>query len=143
MENKYVGKLINAAEMGLTKLQASALLDIPYRNVNDLTHKYGIKFKSGERQPNGKRTTDSNKQSKAASFNNDRQVKGQAPVQSKATARRDIITPRDRAKRIKQIFNGDLSASEKYEMIYAERWRAFEEQMIALKKRPDFPITWP
>ena len=53
--------------------------------------------------------------------------------------RRDKSSDRNSAERINEIYTSDLPRKEKYELIYAESWRSFEQKMIDLKLRPAFP----
>ena len=50
MTGKDIIKCIKAAEMKLTKKEASALMSIPYKTVVDIAKKYGIKFIDGRQK---------------------------------------------------------------------------------------------
>ena len=64
-----LSKCINAAEMGLTIRETSTLLDIPYRQVLELSRKYKIKFVCGKKKANEQRRKDSLRQSQASAEN--------------------------------------------------------------------------
>lgn len=134
-----LSKCINAAEMGLTQREASTLLDIPYKDVQEITKKYGIEFVCPRRKANERRRKDRLRQSQASAENHGVVSGQQATLQPKATTRRDKSTDRDSAKVINEIYNSQLPRAEKYELIYAETWRSFEQKMIDLKIRPPFP----
>ena len=134
-----LSKCINAAEMGLTIRETSTLLDIPYADVQELTKKYGIKFVCPRRKANERRRKDRLKQSQSSAENYGVNSGQQATLQSKARDRRDKSTDRDSAKRIDEIYSSALPRAEKYERLYAEAWRSFEQQLIDLKMRPPFP----
>ena len=134
-----LSKCINAAEMGLTIRETSTLLDIPYRQVLTLSRKYQIKFVCGKRKANEQRRKDSFGKSKASAENYGINSGQQATPQLKARTRRNKSTDTDSAKRIDEIYNSKLPRAEKYEFIYAEAWRSFEQKMIDLKMRPAFP----
>jgi len=139
MQKSDISKCINAAEMGLTQREASTLLDIPYADVQELTKKYGIKFVCPRRKANERRREDRLKQSQASAENHGVNSGQQAAPQPKARTRRNKSTNRDSAKRIDEIYNSKLPRAEKYELLYAEAWRSFEQKMIDLKMRPAFP----
>ena len=134
-----LSKCINAAEMGLTIRETSTLLDIPYRQVLTLSKKYQIKFVCGKRKANERRGKDSFGTSQASAKNYGVNSGQQATLQPKARDRRDKSTDRDSAKRIDEIYSSALPRAEKYELLYAEAWRSFEQKMIDLKMRPAFP----
>lgn len=134
-----LSKCINAAEMGLTIRETSTLLDIPYRQVLTLSRKYQIKFVCGKRKANEQRRKDSFGKSQASAENHGVNSGQQATLQPKARDRRDKSTDRDSAKRIDEIYSSALPRAEKYELLYAEAWRSFEQKMIDLKMRPAFP----
>ena len=134
-----LSKCINAAEMGLTIRQTSTLLDIPYRQVLALSKEYGIKFVCGKRKANEQRKKDSFGKSKASAENYGVNSGQQATVQPKARTRRDKSTNRNSAEVINEIYNSNLPRAEKYERMYAETWRSFEQKLIDLKMRPPFP----
>lgn len=139
MSTNELSKCINAAEMGLTQRETSTLLDIPLSLIKELTDKYGIKFTCGRRKANQKRIVDSPRQSEAATINDDKEGRQQSTPQPKARTRRDKSSDRNSAERINEIYTSDLPRKEKYELIYAESWRSFEQKMIDLKLRPAFP----
>ena len=139
MQKSDISKCINAAEMGLTQRETSTLLDIPYADVQELTKKYGIKFVCPRRKANERRREDRLKQSQASAENHGVNSGQQAAPQPKARTRRNKSTDTDSAKRIDEIYNSKLPRAEKYEFIYAEAWRSFEQKMIDLKMRPAFP----
>ncbi len=139
MQKSDISKCINAAEMGLTQREASTLLDIPYAEVQRLTKKYEIKFVCPRRKANERRREDRLKQSQASAENHGVNSGQQAAPQPKARTRRNKSTDTDSAKRIDEIYNSKLPRAEKYEFIYAEAWRSFEQKMIDLKMRPGFP----
>jgi hypothetical protein len=134
-----LSKCINAAEMGLSIRETSTLLDIPYRQVLELSRGYGIKFVCGKKKANEQRRKDSLRQSQASAENHGVNSGQQATLQPKARTRRDKSTDRDSAKRIDDIYSSALPRAEKYELLYAEAWRSFEQQLIDLKMRPPFP----
>jgi len=139
MQKSDISKCINAAEMGLTQREASTLLDIPYAEVQRLTKKYEIKFVCPRRKANERRREDRLKQSQTSAENHGVNSGQQAAPQPKARTRRNKSTDTDSAKRIDEIYNSKLPRAEKYEFIYAEAWRSFEQKMIDLKMRPAFP----
>lgn len=134
-----LSKCINAAEMGLTIRETSTLLDIPYRQVLELSRKYKIKFVCGKKKANEQRRKDSLAESQASAENHGVNSGQQATLQPKARTRRDKSTDRDSAKRIDDIYSSALPRAEKYELLYAEAWRSFEQKLIDLKMRPPFP----
>ena len=139
MQKSDISKCINAAEMGLTQREASTLLDIPYAEVQRLTKKYEIKFVCPRRKANERRREDRLKKSSASAENHGVNSGQQAAPQPKARTRRNKSTDTDSAKRIDEIYNSKLPRAEKYELLYAEAWRSFEQKMIDLKMRPAFP----
>ena len=139
MQKSDISKCINAAEMGLTQREASTLLDIPYAEVQRLTKKYEIKFVCPRRKANERRREDRLKQSQTSAENYGVNSGQQAAPQPKARTRRNKSTDTDSAKRIDEIYNSKLPRAEKYELLYAETWRSFEQKMIDLKMRPAFP----
>ena len=139
MQKSDISKCINAAEMGLTQREASTLLDIPYAEVQRLTKKYEIKFVCPRRKANERRREDRLKKSSPSAENHGVNGGQQAAPQPKARTRRNKSTDTDSAKRIDEIYNSKLPRAEKYEFIYAEAWRSFEQKMIDLKMRPAFP----
>ena len=139
MQATEISKCIKAAEMGLTQREASTLLDIPFSQVKELTDKYGIKFTCARTKANQKRSIDSPRQRETSTINDDKESRQQSTTQPKARTRRNKSTDRDSAKRIDEIYNSKLPRAEKYELIYAEAWRSFEQKMIDLKMRPAFP----
>lgn len=139
MQKSDISKCINAAEMGLTQREASTLLDIPYAEVQRLTKKYEIKFVCPRRKANERRREDRLKKSSPSAENHGVNSEQQAEPQPKARTRRNKSTDTDSAKRIDEIYNSKLPRAEKYEFIYAETWRSFEQKMIDLKMRPAFP----
>ena len=134
-----LSKCINAAEMGLTIRQTSTLLDIPYRQVLALSREYGIKFVCGKRKANEQRRKNGLGQSQTSAENYGVDSGQQATLQPKARTRRDKSTDRDSAEIINEIYNSNLPRAEKYERLYAETWRSFEQKLIDLKMRPPFP----
>ena len=139
MQKSDISKCINAAEMGLTQREASTLLDIPYAEVQRLTKKYEIKFVCPRRKANERRREDRLKKSSPSAENHGVNGGQQTAPQPKARTRRNKSTDTDSAKRIDEIYNSKLPRAEKYEFIYAEAWRSFEQKMIDLKMRPAFP----
>ena len=139
MSTNELSECINAAEMGLTQREASTLLDIPYAEVQRLTKKYEIKFVCPRRKANERRREDRLKQSQTSAENYGVNSGQQAAPQPKARTRRNKSTDTDSAKRIDEIYNSKLPRAEKYELLYAETWRSFEQKMIDLKMRPAFP----
>ena len=139
MQKSDISKCINAAEMGLTQRETSTLLDIPYAEVQRLTKKYEIKFVCPRRKANERRREDRLKKSSPSAENHGVNSGQQAAPQPKARTRRNKSTDTDSAKRIDEIYNSKLPRAEKYEFIYAEAWRSFEQKMIDLKMRPAFP----
>lgn len=134
-----LSKCINAAEMGLSIRETSTLLDIPYRQVLELSRKYKIKFVCGKKKANEQRRKDSLGESQASAENHGVNSGQQATLQPKARTRRDQSTDRDSAKIIDDIYSSALPRAEKYELLYAEAWRSFEQKLIDLKMRPPFP----
>ena len=139
MQKSDISKCINAAEMGLTQREASTLLDIPYAEVQRLTKKYEIKFVCPRRKANERRREDRLKKSSPSAENHGVNSAQQAAPQPKARTRRNKSTDTDSAKRIDEIYSSKLPRAEKYELLYAEAWRSFEQKMIDLKMRPAFP----
>jgi hypothetical protein len=134
-----LSKCINAAEMGLSIRETSTLLDIPYRQVLALSREYGIKFACGKRKANEQRRKDSLRKSQASAENHGVVSGQQATIQPKARTRRDKSTDRNSAEIIEEIYTSKLPRAEKYERLYAEAWRSFEQHLIDLKMRPPFP----
>ena len=134
-----LSKCINAAEMGLTIRETSTLLDIPYRQVLALSREYGLKFVCGKRKANEQRRKNSLRQSQASAENHGVISGQQATLQPKARTRRDKSSNRNSAEVIEEIYNSKLPRAEKYERVYAEAWRSFEQKLIDLKMRPPFP----
>lgn len=140
MYGKEISKCINAAEMGLTKKEASTLLDISYSLIKELADKYGIKFVDGRSQGSNERRVINSSQKKQATIAYDDRQRTQKPqAKPKAAARRNTIPVGDSVSRINKIYNSGLSDIEKYELIYAEKWRSKEAELIKLNKRPPFP----
>ena len=134
-----LSKCINAAEMGLTIRETSTLLDIPYRQLLSLSREYGIKFVCGKRKANEQRRKNSLRQSQASAKNHGVISGQQAALQPKARTRGDKSSNRNSAEIIQEIYNSQLPRAEKYERLYAETWRSFEQKLIDLKMRPPFP----
>ena len=134
-----LSKCINAAEMGLTIRETSTLLDIPYRQILALSREYGIKFVCGKRKANEQRRKDSLRKGQASAENYGVISGQQATIQPKARTRRDKSTDRNSAEVMSEIYNSKLPRAEKYERLYAEAWRSFEQKLIDLKLRPPFP----
>jgi hypothetical protein len=134
-----LSKCINAAEMGLTQRETSTLLDIPFSQVKELTDRYGIKFTCARTKANQKRSINSPNQRDTSTINNDREGAQPATDTNKTRTRRSKSPDTDRAKRIDEIYNSKLPRAEKYELVYAESLKAFEQKMIDLKLRPPFP----
>ena len=134
-----LSKCINAAEMGLTIRETSTLLDIPYRQVLALSREYGLKFVCGKRKANEQRRKNSLRESEASAENHGVISGQQATLQPKARTRRDKSSNRNSAEVIEEIYNSKLPRAEKYERVYAEAWRSFEQKLIDLKMRPPFP----
>lgn len=134
-----LSKCINAAEMGLTIRETSTLLDIPYRQVLALSREYGIKFPCGKRKANEQRRKNSLGQSQASAKNHGVISGQQATLQPKARTRGDQSSNRNSAEVIQEIYNSTIPKAEKYERLYAEAWRSFEQKLIDLKMRPPFP----
>jgi hypothetical protein len=139
MSTTELSKCINAAEMGLTQRETSTLLDIPFSLIKELTDKYGIKFTCAKAKANKKRIIDSPNQRHTSTINNDTEGRQPAAAKPKTRTRRDKSSDRDSAKRIDEIYNSELPRAEKYELVYAESLRTFEQKMIDLKLRPPFP----
>ncbi len=139
MSTNELSKCINAAEMGLTQRETSTLLDIPLSLIKELTDKYGIKFTCARTKANKKRIVNSPRQRETSTISDDKESREQPTPQPKARTRRDKSSDRNSAERINEIYTSDLSRKEKYELIYAESWRSFEQKMIDLKLRPAFP----
>ena len=140
MAQSELSKCITAAEMGLTQREASTLLDIPYSTVKEITDKYGIKFVCPRRKANERRSVDSPRQRETSTINDDKESAQQPTPEPKARTRRDKSSDRDSTKRISEIQNSDLPRAEKYELLYAEAIRTFEQKMIDLSMRPPFPV---
>lgn len=134
-----LSKCINAAEMGLTIRETSTLLDIPHRQLLTLSREYGIKFVCGRRKANEQRRKNRLGESEASAEKHGVFSGQQATLQPKARTRRDKSTDRDSAKVINEIYTSQLPRAEKYERLYAEAWRSFEQKLIDLKMRPPFP----
>ena len=140
MAQSELSKCITAAEMGLTQREASTLLDIPYSTVKEITDKYGIKFVCPRRKANERRSVEGPQQGAAPTINHDKESAQQPTPKPKARTRRDKSSDRDSAKRIIEIQNSNLPRAEKYELLYAEAIRTFEQKMIDLSMRPPFPV---
>ena len=140
MAQSELSKCITAAEMGLTQREASTLLDIPYSTVKEITDKYGIKFVCPRRKANERRSVEGPQQGATPTINHDKESAQQPTPKPKARTRRDKSSDRDSAKRIIEIQNSNLPRAEKYELLYAEAIRTFEQKMIDLSLRPPFPV---
>ena len=140
MAQSELSKCITAAEMGLTQREASTLLDIPYSTVKEISDKYGIKFVCPRRKANERRSVEGPQQGAAPTINHDKESAQQPTPKPKARTRRDKSSDRDSAKRIIEIQNSNLPRAEKYELLYAEAIRTFEQKMIDLSMRPPFPV---
>ena len=140
MAQSELSKCITAAEMGLTQREASTLLDIPYSTVKEISDKYGIKFVCPRRKANERRSVEGPQQGAAPTINHDKESAQQPTPKPKARTRRDKSSDRDSAKRIIEIQNSNLPRAEKYELLYAEAIRTFEQKMIDLSLRPPFPV---
>ncbi len=134
-----LSKCINAAEMGLTIRETSTLLDISYRQILALSREYGIKFVCGKRKANEQRRKNRLGESETSAENHGVISGQQATLQPKARTRRDKSSNRNSAEVIDEIYNSKLPRAEKYERLYAEAWRTFEQKLIDLKMRPPFP----
>ena len=134
-----LSKCINAAEMGLTIRETSTLLDISYRQILALSREYGIKFVCGKRKANEQRRKNRLGEGQASAENYGVISGQQATLQPKARTRRDKSSNRNSAEVIDEIYNSKLPRAEKYERLYAEAWRSFEQKLIDLKMRPPFP----
>ena len=140
MAQSELSKCITAAEMGLTQREASTLLDIPYSTVKEISDKYGIKFVCPRRKANERRSVEGPQEGAAPIINHDKESAQQPTPKPKARTRRDKSSDRDSAKRISEIQNSNLPRAEKYELLYAEAIRTFEQKMIDLSMRPPFPV---
>ena len=152
MQGQEISKCIQAAEMGLTKREASTLLGIQFSLVKKLTDKYGIKFVDGRSQGNNaRRIIDSPKEGQTAVTSNDRKSPQKSQTKPKARARRNTSTnghcvtqegwklSEVAERRIDKIYTSSLSRAKKYELIYAERWMDFEKHLVKTNKRQPFP----
>lgn len=132
MNGKDIIKCIKAAEMKLTKREASGLMSIPYKTVVEIAEKYGIKFIDGRQKSDEPRRQAGIGPKPTSTINHDRDRKETKPAQSPAAAREPIRIRRDTSKghykrklkkRLRDILQSDLDRNVKHELIYAAKWQ--------------------
>ena len=138
MTGKDVIKCIKAAEMKLTKKEASALMSIPYKTVVEIAKKYGIKFIDGRQKSDEPRRQAGIGPKPTSTINHDRDSKETKPAQSPAATRKPIRIRRDTSKghyqrklkkRFRDILQSDLDYAIKHELIYAAKWQDHQRQI--------------
>lgn len=141
MTGKDIIKCIKAAEMKLTKKEASALMSIPYKTVVDIAKKYGIKFIDGRQKNDEPRRQAGIGPKSTSTINHDRDCKKTEPAQPQAAAREPVRIRRDTSKghykrklknRFRDILQSDLDYSVKHELIYAAKW---QDHQRSIKKK--------
>jgi hypothetical protein len=141
MNGKDIIKCIKAAEMRLTKREASGLMSIPYATVVEIAEKYGIKFIDGRQKSDEPRRQKGIGPKPTSTINNDRDRKETKPAQPKAATRNSIRIKRDTSKghykrklkkRFRDILHSDLDRSVKHELVYAAAW---QEHQRSIKKK--------
>ncbi len=132
MNGKDIIKCIKAAEMKLTKKEASALMSISYKKVVKISKEYGIKFIDGRQKSDEPRRQAGIGPKPTSTINHDRDRKETKPAQSPATTREPIRIRRDNSKghyqrklkkRLRDILQSDLDRNVKHELIYAAKWQ--------------------
>lgn len=138
MTGKDIIKCIKAAEMKLTKKEASGLMSIPYKTVVEIAKKYGIKFIDGRQKSDEPRRQAGIGPKSTSTINHDRDCKKTEPAQSPATTRKPIRIRRDTSKghykrklkkRFRDILQSDLDYAIKHELIYAAKWQEHQRQI--------------
>tara|TARA_R100000951_G_scaffold99849_1_gene90367 strand:- start:1255 stop:1701 length:447 start_codon:yes stop_codon:yes gene_type:complete len=141
MNGKDIIKCIKAAEMKLTKREASALMSIPYKTVVEIAEKYGIKFIDGRQKSDEPRRQAGIGPKSTSTINHDRDRKEAEPAQPQAATREPVRIRRDTSKghykrklkkRLSDILQSDLDRSVKHELVYAAKW---QEHQRNIKKR--------
>jgi hypothetical protein len=132
MNGKDIIKCIKAAEMKLTKKEASGLMSIPYATVVEIAEKYGIKFIDGRQKSDEPRRQKGIGPKPTSTINHDRDRKETKPAQPTAATRNSIRIKRDTSKghykrklkkRLRDILHSDLDRSVKHELVYAAKWQ--------------------
>ena len=137
MNGKDIIKCIKAAEMKLTKKEASGLMSISYATVVEIAEKYGIKFIDGRQKSDEPRRQAGIGPKPTSTINHDRDRKEAEPVQSPATTREPVRIRRDTSKghyqrklkkRLSDILQSDLDRSVKHELVYAAKWQEHQRK---------------
>ncbi len=132
MNGKDIVKCIKAAEMKLTKKEASALMSIPYKTVVKIAKKYGIKFIDGRQKSYEPRRQAGIGPKPTSTINHDRERKEAKPAQPTAATRNPVRIKRDTSKghykrklkkRLRDILHSDLDCNVKRELVYAAQWQ--------------------
>jgi len=141
MNGKDIIKCIKAAEMRLTKREASGLMSIPYATVVEIAEKYGIKFIDGRQKSDEPRRQKGIGPKPTSTINHDRDRKETKPAQPTAAIREPVRIRRDTSKghykrklkkRLRDILHSDLDRSVKHELVYAAAW---QEHQRSIKKK--------
>lgn len=141
MNGKDIIKCIKAAEMKLTKKEASGLMSIPYATVVEIAEKYGIKFIDGRQKSDEPRRQKGIGPKPTSTINHDRDRKETKPAQPTAAIREPVRIRRDTSKghykrklkkRLRDILHSDLDRSVKHELVYAAAW---QEHQRSIKKK--------
>lgn len=141
MNGKDIIKCIKAAEMKLTKKEASGLMSIPYATVVEIAEKYGIKFIDGRQKSDEPRRQKGIGPKPTSTINHDRDRKETKPAQPTTAIREPVRIRRDTSKghykrklkkRLRDILHSDLDRSVKHELVYAAKW---QEHQRNIKKK--------
>lgn len=137
MNGKDIIKCIKAAEMKLTKREASGLMSIPYKTVVEIAEKYGIKFIDGRQKSDEPRRQAGIGPKPTSTINHDRDRKETKPAQSPAAARKPVRAKRDTSKghykrklkkRLSDILQSDLDYTVKHQLVYAAKWQEHQRK---------------
>ena len=137
MNGKDIIKCIKAAEMKLTKREASGLMSIPYKTVVEIAEKYEIKFIDGRQKSDEPRRQAGIGPKPTSTINHDRDCKEAKPAQSTAATREPVRIRRDTSKghykrklknRLRDILQSDLDRNVKHELIYAAKWQEHQRK---------------
>tara|TARA_R110000868_G_scaffold232992_1_gene486722 strand:+ start:460 stop:1173 length:714 start_codon:yes stop_codon:yes gene_type:complete len=151
MNGKRLISLVQAAERGFSKRQASEMCDIPYRTVLQYAKQYELKFACGRRMANERIRKEKLERERNGGDHAEPQVNGSLHLSSKElepdrleAAVRGIegTTPNSRAsldRWYKLLMAQAQSASERRELVWAYKMFAYEIDMIRNKERPPFP----
>lgn len=150
MDAQILIKLVQAAEAGLSRRQASERLDIPYRTVSNYSKNYKLKFVCGRRMAN-ERSKQQRDQLKANGVEKISETTAhlQRPSCEKGSSQfedanrgTDIAPANSQSEidqKLKLLLSEATSHHEKIEIGYWYKWVCFESNLIRRKKRPGFP----